>query len=423
MPFPLNATKYGALLAAVDARDMMGLNVFDRGSSVTLNGSTMLYPDLLHMLMGYGSQTGRTIAEDFRDQWDLFQPGVQVRSGVDADDNLYIEVEAASGGPWTLTSAGENSVFGMPAASTAAVLTGGWYRVTATRQRSYEQPVNKHLQMTATILGTPRTFDIPSVPYKAQSVLTLFRKVGSVGGPDDDYGLISVEQLDNTANDPGGGGRRIRWGVNAEGDVWTAVPTAAGIAAPTFTVAGEPFRQLVGADADGSVSSEVIPGDFGSVTVTTYQRFGEPVLTFSRPIRLRETYGEDTHAFDGRDHGIAFGRSIPKRGIRVLGYLDGPGDARPRHRHLTRHFLPRAHVGQLVTVCNGWPCELRRAIDPRDATAAYDLNYTTDGHADIGRIVCRRDTEDAQDRSLNWTDGRRARGMFEMRLKEAESGV
>lgn len=407
-----------AMMPSVDVRGIG--SVYNRGGAdVVIPPGVDYYRDMVAMLTGYGSQPGRSLADDMAAQWSIDSGGGSpgVRVGLTDDDRIYIETD---GGPWSVVGS-VGGVYGFGASS--SVLVSGWHRIEASSGWSRAVIANEHMSVTRTGGGT---WLLPSVPYRVQSAMLMVERVGSVGDADDRWATSCLETIDNDADLGAYGLRTIRWGVDESGHVWTAWSTDSGIADPVWTDAAY-MRRL------GYTGREV-----AVIEPSQASGFLRTLTAECPTVLVPHGDGYDlTPSAEDVSAGVElYSRQIATtvRHYRPLWTLtlDIPGpayrcDRRSDHLRLVRDHIERMPRGSLASVVVGWPGEIRRALSRcsvvSPAVGPYSSRHTTEGYHDVGRLVCRRTLQDAAVTAVVWP-GRVQRTMsYTVQLIEAEDSA
>ena len=383
MPSPIKSLVPCALLSEFDASQWAGVNVFDRGADhITLASDAGVYDDALAFLHGFGSQTGRSLAADLQSRWTAAGGGGDIFIGIDEDDRVYIETDTED---FTLDASAGWAYLGFSAAGHGLVGGSAPYRRTATSDWT-RGPLT--WGTTGRLLITPAVGSQATLPRYTGTVQSLPTWIRAVDEADADgvWDASCLETLDNTAAD--NADRRIRWGINAAGHVYTTRPT--GVAAAVTWVSTS-FRDRLGFSGN---ETEVTSN--GVVTLTAdYELPGLLRPTgLSRCLAWRE---ESTATARESGGGVAYNHLGSWSGWDVTVYVAGDalGDESVTE-HLIRRVWPYAPLGAGLTLYREWG-DPRRALRRREVTAAqpaYDLLYTSERDGARGRLRCLRDPGD-----------------------------
>jgi len=377
-----------ALLARCDVYEFASETLFQRGATnVTLPATSGLYdggryPDLVAFLNGYGSQLGQSMTEALNADWTA-GGGVPAtwEVGIDASDRVFVRVltveiasfavQCSAGGPWG---------FGSPVTSSTTV--GSYQVVTAV-----EPWERGNLDLWATgqtfTVNDGSTFGgLYNVDVTVHSLPVALRAYND--SADGVYPTDSLEQIDNNAND--NVFRRIRWGIDTTGRVWTSYPSS--IPAVTWSGGGvsASFRRLLG------FTGYETPVTLGSRVLLTATYRTPLVLVIERGLTrhsrsLRSIDGV-VELSDGRARGRHVGHSI----VHELEFtVRGQSAAENDEGQVVAAWAPYVGRGQPCTLDFTWG-DSRRArlletmLDGYDVPP-YTTGYTTEPLA--GRVVAR----------------------------------
>jgi len=422
LPRSIGERIYPAWLAEVDARAAASGQVFARdvgGSpvNVTMTAAAGFFLDAHAFLYGYGSEAGRDLTADGDASWSGFSVTVT------GADRIRLEGPTA----FDLLASADNAAFGFPTAGASAVLVGAVYRLDATTDWTRGLIEQTHLQIDPA--GATPAFYVPSVPYRAQSVIALIRPA-TIGDSDAAWRQDCVQAVDNNHID--GGARRIRHGLTDDGRWWTAWPAglvpAVGAPAWLSTDASEWARPFLGAVGDEVAAT--VAGPVGDLLVFEGPY---PVEGVQHPTRsystMEATIHDDTGTLRTTGGEIAVMQRMHRISWVVEWYLDGPADTRNEHTHYMRRFgrhVPRG--GRLTFMPDRH--EPRRRRDVHEIARpglgadveAYDLSCTTEDDGRRGRFVCRRGIDDGAETAIRWSGSRaRRRARITTLLEEGEA--
>lgn len=208
----------GAILAQFDASAWAGLTLYTRdGTDIDAPAlATMhdlgIYPDPVAFLNGWASY--RNLTSTLQAQWSgTGTPDV----GIDADGFFYVR-RVGGAGSFTVTP-GTDDPWGWGGVVTSTSV-GGSHRATATRPWTRGQFVaDTDAQFT---IVESATEVVPAIGTVAHSLPTL---VCGQTTADADEVVETLEKWDNAAKDAGS--KRIKWGIDNEGRVFTSWPSGA----------------------------------------------------------------------------------------------------------------------------------------------------------------------------------------------------
>lgn len=368
-----------ALAMVPDLGSMAGQALLDRGGD-PVRIDQRYHPDPIALICGRCSRDGWSPIEQFA------LAGYTL--GLLRDDRLALSAAFA----FDIQPAASNAQLGFDPAGQASALNGSGVHVVEAITDWRAGPVDARLSL----VDGGGAFSIPTVPYRANSVIDLLRYVDLVDVDAGDSVLGCLEQEDNDVNDPGQ--ERIRWGFTLDGRLYSAWPASLGLEAPTFLNAE--FRTLAGVDGSETRQTE------GDLHTWTAARMCRLLLVPQRP-PIRVDKGHEVKTAGGM---LRSGRSVLHKVAEVLTrrvrwYVDGPGSAAPLSVHTDR-FLRRCNGDFIIYQQWGEP---RRAIptDECDAVegttrAPYDLVYTSERDGERGRLICNRPQADSRKRQESY---------------------
>jgi hypothetical protein len=372
--------RYPALLAGCDVAALAGLIPFTRGATnITLPAAASMYdggryPDVVAWLTGYGSQAGRHLAGDIITAWAAAGGGTLAwEADITTDDRVRIRVPNASLGAWSLVATAGNA-YGMPTGTTAASLVSGYRQVVGTlpwTRGNYDAGASPH---SLTITDGVDTIGVSTITARVHSVPTMLR--ASTTTDEGVSPLTSLEDADNDAVD--NADRRVRWGLDETGRVWTSYPS------PTIdpigwlsTTAGLAFRRLMG--FTGS-ESPVVTGGRALLTATYVcplvlplsrgmTRYSQTLRTSAGLVELSSGRARGRHIGHCRQHGVGY-------------TLRGPTHTTSDEGQALSACWPLLGRGQRVAISHdlGDPRRSRLLADLYDGTAvpAHSTAYTTE---------------------------------------------
>lgn len=362
-----------AIARVPDLGSMVGQALFDRGGDPVRIGQRY-FADPISLINGRCSRPGRSPIEE---------AGLAGYSmGLGRNDRLVLsaffefDVEALA----------SNIQLGFDPAGQTAVINGVGQYVAEAPFDWRGGPVDAQLSVT----NGAGTIMLPSVPYRANSVIDLLRYT-DLTDVDSEDAMTCLEQEDNDVNDPVN--RRIRWFFTLDGRLSSAWPASLGLEAPTF-LNGE-FRTLAGVDGTETRQTE------GVLHTWTAARMCRLLLVPSRPAMAVDP-GHDVKVAGGM---LRSGRSVlhtvrQMMTRRIRWYVDGPASQRPLNVHTDRFMR---ELGTFI-VYQQWG-EPRRAIPTDECDAIegttrspYDLVYTSERDGERGRLICSRPQTDSRKR-------------------------
>ena len=397
MPSNTYCPRFG-LLTAFDARSWSGVEVIDRaGSAVTMptysGVGDGLYPDAMALLNGWAAAQTQTLNKLANNGWT--GGASNITAGIDEDDRVYVESSAVD------LTLGVSALLGFSGSepSTGA----GPYRVTASYDFTRGTVYLGATGLKITPVGGGAAYSVPGYPCIYQDIRTFV--IGRDGGPDANYDDDSLENQDND----GAGIDTIRWGLDADGHVYTTYPGVW-----TLTWSSTTFRDRLG--FSGSEVTTVLSGT--TVTLTAdYPCPGVLVPTRPlediRPAELRASKGSSDTS--GR---VARMSTMDAHQWELAFYVDGPADTTDLSQHYLRRWRP--YSDDLVTLYQEWG-DSRRRRDPLDVTVtqpAYNDDYTSERDGYRGRILCRLVGDAPARQVLSWPQRLRRRSPLRMTLQE-----
>jgi hypothetical protein len=373
-----------ALLTEVDWRPWSGQVVMYRGATPdgdvtlpTFAADEGLFEDLLQALNGAGSHVATAGSADLIAQATAEGAGGTWSVTIDpTTDRLRIRCTGVGAAAFTVTAL--STAMGFPVAVVnSAPIAGGhealapaeWRRGTLRGTLG----AGDHLSITQGLA----TWLWPSDHYQAQCLVTLLRARG-IADADDQAGALCLEALDQAEH-----GQRMRWGITAEGHVYSAWRTGT-MDVPEW--ADTAFRDALGFSGLEEVQAagllDFVVADHPAATVwcptTPLQDYYPIALDRSRAHRTR------TGAYAALHQGL-----VHQASVEVL--VDGPANPRNLLAHVRRRWWPQARVGRPVTLYPLWG-ERRRRLLPHEVDLtqpAYSLLHSSEDGGRIGRLRCR----------------------------------
>jgi len=391
-----SARSIPALLARCDVYEFAGSTVLTRGANnVTIPATTTLYdggryPDLLAFLNGYGSQLGQSMSEALNADWTA-GGGVPAtwEVGIDETDRIFVRVltaeiasfavQASTGNPWGFTS---------PIASSTTV---GSYQVITAPDAWERGNLDLWNVGQGFTVNDGLTFGgLYNEDVTVHSLPVALRAYNA--SADGVYPTDSLEQVDNTAND--NVFRRIRWGIDTTGRVWTSYPSTVSPVAWSGGGVAARFRRMLG------FAGDEVPVLLGSRYLLTATYRTPLVLVIERGLtrhsRVLRSIDGVVELQDGRARGRHVGHSITHE---LEFTVRGQSAAENDEGQVIAAWAPYVTRGQPCTLDFTWG-DSRRArlletlLDGTDIPA-YTDGYTTEPLA--GRVVARVAASSASD--------------------------
>lgn len=407
-----------ALLAACDVSAMAGEVVMIRGvDNITLPAAASMYdggryPDLSSWLHGYGSQAGRDLTAELRAAW-VLAGGAAIDWEVDiADtDRVRVRLPSASLAAWSVVASGGNG-WGYATGTTPAVVSGSYRQVVAPSawtRGPLDLAIAPHLLVVtdgilAASIGTQLARS-PSIPTAMRSSLTTDGGVGPT---------TALEDADNDAAD--NALRRIRWGIDSTGRVWTSYPSP-GVSHPGWlsTAAGLAFRRVLGftgAETPAVANNQAVVTATHRTPLVAVLPYG--LASYDYGVR---TISRSVAVLGGLPVGRTFGATHEHR-LRMS--MRGPTHAVSDLGHIQRHLLPRLGAGAQATIALdiGDPRRHVTIEGVQDGTAVDVETTATTGEHLRGRIVGRV-SEDGGRYDLAMSDARVFSGPIDLTIVEA----
>lgn len=381
------------LAPEVDLRPWSGTVVFYRGATPagdvtlpTFSGiGAGLFEDLAMALNGAGSLLGRWGSKEM--SVGAIAAGAGGNWSVDVEpDTDRIRIQNTGAGAAAFTVTAMSDAFGFPdsaavasnpiAGGHEAVATGEWARANLLGSLV----AGDHLAMAQ----GASTWTWPTIQYMAQCPVTLLRKRGN-GDLDDQAAATCLEEVDDDVH-----GDTVRWGLTAEGHVFSAWRT--GTVSP-ITWVDTSFRDYLGFTGNESVQSSGL---------LDYIISDNPARACWCPTRCLQDYfpkvkdPSKARRMETGRYAALHRQQIHQVEIELL--VDGPAAPRNLLAHVRRRWWPLARVGRPVTLYPNW-LERRRRLLPHEVTAdqpAYDLLYTSEANGRVGRLRCRMSTDNSE---------------------------
>ena len=392
-----------ALAASVNLRAWAGLQIFSRGAAhISLPSWSIgegLYEDPLAFLHSYGSQGGAS-AQDLSTRlllgWTAAGAGASMEAGlIEETDHLYIEADAAF-------SVSNGLAYGFTGSTAAVETLPGTWRAEA--PADWRRGLIDGDTLTITPDAAPAFFTPPQA-QRIQSVITLLRKVGSLLDADDLH-AESLEHWDNEFADDSL--RRIRWGLGADGRVWSTWPSA---------VDDLVWDDLSFAKRWGFSGNEEIQISAGGARLLLADHPMPGLLCPSRPYSLCDPNVEEQGEAERLTEGFTSFHIGTWQGWLLNFHLDGPMDAQgDLVTHFLRRWLPYAPRGSRVALYRDWG-DPRRCIEELDKDLAYSLLHTSQDGA--GRLRCYMSPRNRAQIQVKWPRDLRMKLPVQMILAEA----
>ena len=377
-----------ALLARCDVYEFASETVFLRGATnVTIPSTANLYaggryPDLVSFLNGYGSQLYQSMSEALNLDWTA-GGGVPAtwEVGIDANDRVFVRVltleiasfavQCSAGNPWG---------FGSPVTSSTTV--GSYQVVTAVEPWERGNLDLWAVGQTFTVNDGVTFGGLYNENVTVHSLPVALRAYND--SADGVYPTDSLEQVDNDAND--NVFRRIRWGIDTTGRVWTSYPSTISPVAWSGGGVSDRFRRMLG------FSGDEVPVLLGSRYLLTATYRTPLVLVVERGLTrhsrsLRSIDGV-VELSDGRARGRHVGHSI----VHELEFtVRGQSAAENDEGQVIAAWAPYVGRGQPCTLDFTWG-DSRRARLLETMYDGYDVPAFTTGYTTeplCGRVVAR----------------------------------
>ena len=358
-----------ALLSSFDIRDLSGVDAFVRDGSYTVTlptlGANDIYEDVLHFLNGRESDalvygTGQLNTLGFG--------GATWSITINADDKVEISAPVE----FELTSTGTSDHLGFGSSTVSSTLVGSVYIATASYDWSRGRVILDDMTYQIDEVGGAGSFNFPAITPDIQDVSVFLR---SSAGDADDFGLSSLQELDNTAR----GINDITWLINDEGFVQCHYRTSQG----DIVWSSTELRDLLGFSGN---ESPVIDGSISRLTAT-YQ--SGALLLPTRPIQSHHLRVENVAQYRRKIGGGYASNLIGSYVKSALSFdLDAALDTRDDYRHFTDRFAPMISAGERINFYQSWG-DSRRALrsdEARGSQGAYDTLYTSEDNGERGRV-------------------------------------
>lgn len=363
-----------ALLSAWDMRSLSGDQLFTRSgggavSMPTFSAGEGVYEDVLFFLNGRGSSSSLKAQGQLEYGGLVGGVGTTWTATINEDDL----VEISSDVDFTLTKTGTDDPLGFGSSTLSATLVGSDYVVTAPNDWTRGFLDLSDVTYRIDEVGSSDTFNFPLLLSDIQDVSVFIR--GHDEGDADDFGLSSLQELDNTAQ----ARTDITWTITDEGFTRCYYPTNKGDVAWTSTT----LRDLLGFTGN---ETPVVDGTFSRVT-STHKNAG--VLLPSRPYQSHHLKVENVGQSRRKIGGGYVSNFIGSYVTSSLSFdLDALLDESDDYRHFTERFLPLVGPGERINFYQGWG-DSRRALRTAQVVGsqeAYDLLYTSEDNGDQGRV-------------------------------------
>ena len=363
-----------ALLSAWDMRSLSGDQLFTRSgggavSMPTFSTGEGVYEDVLFFLNGRGSSSSLKAQGQLEYGGLVGGVGTTWTAIINEDD----KVEISSDVDFTLTKTGTDDPLGFGSSTLSATLVGSDYVITAPNDWTRGLLDLSDVTYRIDEVGSSDTFNFPLLLSDIQDVSVFIR--GHDEGDADDFGLSSLQELDNTAQ----ARTDITWTITDEGFTKCYYPTSKGDVSWTSTT----LRDLLGFTGN---ETPVVDGSFSRVT-STHKNAG--VLLPSRPYQSHHLRVENVGQSRRKIGGGYVSNFIGSYVTSSLAFdLDALLDESDDYRHFTERFLPLVGPGERINFYQGWG-DSRRALRTAQVVGsqeAYDLLYTSEDNGDQGRV-------------------------------------
>ncbi len=363
-----------ALLSAWDMRGLSGDQLFTRSgggavSMPTFSAGEGVYEDVLFFLNGRGSSSSLKAQGQLAYGASVGGVGTTWTATINEDDKVQFTSDVA----FTLTKTGTDDPLGFGSATLNATLVGSDYVVTAPNDWTRGLLELTNVLYRIDEVSSSDTFNFPLLLSDIQDVTTFIR--GHSESDADDFGLSSLQELDNTAQ----ARTDITWTITDEGHTRCFYPTSKGDVSWTSTT----LRDLLGFTGNETPTTV---GSFSRVT-STHKNSG--VLLPSRPYQSHHLRVENIGQSRRKIGGGYVSNFIGSYVIGSLAFdLDALLDESDDYRHFTERFLPLIGPGERINFYQGWG-DSRRALRTAQVVGsqeAYDLLYTSEDNGDQGRV-------------------------------------
>jgi len=403
MPSNTYCPRFG-LLTTLDARTWAGTDVVrSAGAPVAIPAYSGvgdgLFSDVLAFLNGHCVFSGQSIPELATSGW-TGAGAPTFTAGIDENDRVWLESDTHD---FSVTTCVALGFIGIQTTTGA-----GPYRMTATNdwmRGNWHSGVDIP---TLTPFGAAAYYTIAD-GSTYQDVRVALRP-STATGPDSGSYAGCLEAADNT----GGGTTAVRWGLDADGHVYTCRPAAA-----TLGWQGTSFRDRLGfSGAEVAVASGT-----GRIYTADYPCPG--VIVPSRPLdSVRPVDSRVSSASSDTAGRVSRVSSAALEQWEIAFYVDGPYDDGD---DLSQHYLRRwrPYSDDRVTLYQEWG-DSRRRLDPQlvrnGGQEAYDLDYTSERYGYRGRIVGYLVSDSPGRRVIQWPQRIMRRSPLSMTLQEDSDG-
>lgn len=361
-----------ALLSSFDIRDLSGVNAFVRGGSYTVTLPTLssddVYEDVLFFVNGRESDPlVRGSGQLMRDA--TFGGASSWSVSINSDDKIEIKADSQ----FTVTSTGTNDSLGFGSSTVNSSLVGSDYVATASLDWSRGRLVLADMTYRLDqVGGGSNTFNFPQTTPDIQDITVFLRSSESDA---DDFGLSSLQELDNTARSVDD----ITWLVNDAGFVQCHYQTSYG----DIVWSSTQLRDLLGFTGN---ESPVVNGSISRLTAT-YQ--SSALLLPTRPIQSHHLQVENVAQSRRKIGGGYASNFIGSYVTSTLSFdLDAALDTRDDYRHFTDRFAPLVSKGERINFYQCWG-DSRRALrtdQARGTQSAFDDLFTSEDNGERGRV-------------------------------------
>ena len=411
-----------ALVGDFDARTWAGVNVFDRGASVTLHADSGVFEDALWFLNGR-MRTGSAAASEQALSVMLTKAGagaagLTFTTGITEDDLVYVQAD----GPFDVAAYYADNALGFSETTlVASAIGGGLYRAVAQSDWTrgpitLSGAAGPHLEIN----DASGSFDTRTYHGKFSNVVEWLRTDALNDADEPSSVTDTLEYLDNTANGVSvGTATSITWGIDEDGHVFTSWPSSTGIAAPAWV--DSDFRNRLGFTG----SESAVTADGLTVLTAAYPLPGMLVTVEPLLMPPRSTGVEDSTSVQLADgsHASTVWRTGRRFDFEL--FLEGPASSLAQHRHYVDRCLPYWTRGRRLTLYPEWG-DPRRRLDPMSVNAdtpAYSLLHTSQDHGERGRLRGFVAEGNPTARTMEWDPSRiRTRVRQVWTLDEATTG-
>lgn len=372
MPLNNPAPQFG-LLTAVDFRAQSATKLFTRGSQAvnapTFSTGQGIYEDALFLLNGRSSNSTNVATSQLQNTKTF---GTTWTCSLTSND----KIEIRSNVQFELLKTGSDDPLGFGSSSITASADGSDYVVVAPFDwnRGLLDLQNTTYQIDE--VGGSNVFNFPSLKVQVQDV-TVFLRDRSTINDADEFGLDSIEKLDQTANS----NSQITWSITDSGFTRCFYLSSLG----DITWNDEATRKLLGFTG---VESPTTAGIY-SILTSTYKV--QAVLIPSRPFQFHHLKVMNESQSRRKIGGGYVSNHVGSYVSSMLQFdLDGLLDQSDDYKHFSNNWLRLCSAGERVNFYQSWG-DSRRSLRSSEVTGtqeAYDLLYSSEDNGEYGRLRC-----------------------------------